>query len=111
MTIHAAAVWRRSWNRKPGRDLRPLERQGERRADLAPGPLIALREQHGVVHGAVDRHAAGLTALGLVERDRRRRDVDAFPLEPEDLRLAHAGVDRDRDDREQVAVARLAARG
>src|SRR5262249_59937583 len=95
----------------------------ERRADLAPGgpvapleerPLATVRVRLEVSQRGVDRavhwHAAGLATFRLIQRDPTRRQVDALPLQPKDLRLAHAGVDGEHDDGPQVWILRRAAR-
>src|SRR5713101_2046481 len=50
--------------------------------------------------------AAGLRGL---DEEHAAREVDALPLEPQDLAAAHAGVERDGHDRREVAALRAAA--
>src|SRR5262249_9723819 len=88
----------------PCRTIPPME--NEPRAAL----LVGLEGRQRFIRRPNDGHAAGLAALGLVERDPRCGEIDALPLEPEDLSLPHPGVQRDRDDRGEVTILRRLAR-
>jgi hypothetical protein len=78
----------------------PGAREGrlEGRADLAPAPIVAAREEppapplsvqfqcdQGLVDRAPDRDAPRLATPRLEERDPRRREINPLPFEPEDL--------------------------
>jgi hypothetical protein len=100
-------------------DAGPRERRLERGPDLAPPPIVTLREHaalaalrvrlernEDLVHGSVDGAAPRLIALRAVEADPRAREVDPFPFEAEQLALPHAGMEGKHHDAVQVTVPR-----
>ncbi len=103
-------------------DPRPRQRRLECRPDPTP-PAVAPDGEHAppppvwvrlqleqyIVDLPVDRDTAGLAALRLDEPDSCAGQVDALPLQSEDLALPHSGVEREYHHGGQAAITRRAA--
>src|SRR5262245_27785361 len=113
MIIHEAHVCRRSWKRKSvifarrqacSNAVRTSPQAAVLPAEARPFLLLVGQIREHVVDRAVHRHLAAPTVLRLRELEHTAAEIDALPDELEDLVLAHAGIQRNGDDRQEVRV-------